>query len=155
MSGAINILNGGTGSDQIRGGALGDTINGGTGDDKIAGGAGVDILTGGSGSDTFRFANAASSGTGANADRITDFVSGTDKMSFLALDADLVAPGRQALSYIGNSAFHATGAAELRWVSAGADMHVDIDLDGNGTADMQIVLAGLGEGSLTSGDFLL
>jgi hypothetical protein len=155
ISGATNTIYGNAGNDQIRGGGLADTINGGDGDDKLGGAGGADILFGGLGADTFRYPTAASSGVGANADHIMDFVSGTDRLSFLALDVDPVTPGHQALSYIGNTAFHATGAAEIRWQTAGADLRVDVDLDGNGTTDMQIFLSGLGGGTLTSGDFLL
>lgn len=153
--GATNIITAGQGADQIRGGRLGDTIYGGDGDDKMGGGQGADILYGGAGADTFRYPNAQVSGLGVNADRIMDFVSGTDAISFAALDADPVAPGQQGLSYIGTAAFSATGTAQLRWQTAGADIRVDVDLDGNGAADMQIFLAGLGGGTLTSADFLL
>jgi cysteinyl-tRNA synthetase len=51
-----------------------DTLLGGAGDDFLAGGVGLDTLTGGDGSDTFRF------GSNTETDRITDFVSGTDRI---------------------------------------------------------------------------
>ncbi len=151
----FNYIDGGSGSDQLRGGALSDTILGGEGNDKIIGANGKDTLTGGAGADTFRFNLATNSGTGTSADVITDFVSGTDRLGFGNLDADLVAPGRQALSYIGNAALGATGAAQVRWGDSGSDLRVQIDLDGNGTSDMEVVLQGLAGQSLTSGDFLL
>jgi Ca2+-binding RTX toxin-like protein len=154
-TGEANLLIGNGGADQIRGGSLGDTIDGGDGNDKLMGALGRDTLTGGAGADTFRYPLATHSGTGANADVITDFTIGTDKLAFAQLDADLVAPGRQALTFIGTTAFHATGAAELHYGTSGADLLVQIDLDGNGTSDMEIVLQGLAGQTLTSGDFLL
>lgn len=73
----------------LTGGSGNDTISGGTGNDRIVGGAGADTLTGGGGNNTFVFANRAESRssafsgsdtTTANIDKITDFVSGTDRI---------------------------------------------------------------------------
>ncbi|WP_293990790.1 calcium-binding protein [Sphingomonas sp.] len=151
--GSVNTINGGNGSDQIRGGQMADFINGGGGDDKISGGAGADMLTGGAGADTFRYQAVANSGLGAAADRITDFVSGTDKLGFLSFDTDPTTPGIQGFSYIDTQAFHHTGAAEIRYETAGADLMVQVDVNGDGVADMAIYLLGLGGTSLQSGDF--
>ena len=146
----------GSANDQIRGSLLADTIDGGAHNDKITGSGGADILTGGTGADQFRYLFASDSGTGANADQITDFLSGTDRLNFALLDADPVAAGRQALSFIGTQSFHATGAAEVRYGSiSGGHLLVLVDLDGNGTSDMEIVLLGAGAQMLTSGDFML
>ena len=150
-----NTINGGDSNDQIRGGGLVDTINGGIGNDKILAFTGADILTGGAGADQFRYLFAGDSGTGANADRINDFLSGTDRLNFALLDADPVAAGRQALTYINTAAFSATGTAQVRYGVSGADLLVQVDLDGNGTADMEIVLQGASTQTLTSGDFML
>ncbi len=152
---AFNFINGGDSTDQIRGGALIDTINGGNGNDKIIGFTGADTLTGGAGADQFRYLFASDSGVGGAADHITDFVAGTDRFNFSLLDADPVAPGRQALSFINTAAFSATGAAEVRYGVSGADLLVQVDLDGNGTADMEIVLDGASAQTLTGGDFML
>jgi Ca2+-binding RTX toxin-like protein len=152
----VNTLNGSGGNDQIRGGNLADAISGGLDNDKLMGLAGADTLTGGAGADQFRYLFASDSGTGGNADQITDFVSGTDRLNFALLDADPVAAGRQALSFIGTQSFHATGAAEVRYGSiSGGHLMVLVDLDGNGTSDMEIVLLGAGAQTLTSGDFML
>jgi Ca2+-binding RTX toxin-like protein len=151
----VNTVNAGAGNDQIRGGLLADTINGGDNNDKIIGYGGADILTGGAGADQFRYLFASDSGTGAGADRITDFLSGTDRLNFALLDADPVAAGRQALTYIDTAAFSATGAAQVRYGVSGADLLVQVDLDGDGTSDMEIVLAGAGGQVLTGGDFML
>jgi Ca2+-binding RTX toxin-like protein len=61
-----------TGIVSIDGGAGIDNLTGSAGSDVIIGGSGNDTLTGGAGADTFRF------GAGAGADRINDFVIGTD-----------------------------------------------------------------------------
>jgi Ca2+-binding RTX toxin-like protein len=73
-------ITGGSGADSIIGGQLADTISGGSGADTIEGGLKSDSLSGGSGSDVFVFASVASS-SGSDADSITDFVSGTDKIN--------------------------------------------------------------------------
>jgi Ca2+-binding RTX toxin-like protein len=77
-TGGNNTLNFGavtlTGIVSIDGGAGIDTITGSAGNDVIIGGSGNDTLTGGAGADTFRY------GAGAGADRINDFVIGTDRI---------------------------------------------------------------------------
>lgn len=152
---AVNVINGGDSGDQIRGGALADTINGGEGNDKIIGFTGADLLTGGNGADQFRYLFATDSGVGGAADHITDFLAGTDKFNFSLLDADPVASGRQALTFINTAAFSATGTAQVRYGVSGADLLVQVDLDGNGTADMEIILDTAAAQTLTSGDFIL
>jgi Ca2+-binding RTX toxin-like protein len=72
--GAATKLLGTQGSDSLIGGSGRDTLLGGAGDDFLAGGLGLDTLTGGAGSDTFRF------GGNTETDRITDFMSGTDRI---------------------------------------------------------------------------
>lgn len=150
---AVNVIDGGNSNDQIRGGALADTINGGQGNDKVMGFTGADILTGGDGNDQFRYLFATDSGVGAAADHITDFLAGTDRINFSQFDADLVAPGRQALTFIDTGVFSATGAAEVRYGVSGANLLIQVDLDGNGTADMEIVLDNAAAQTLTSSDF--
>lgn len=150
-----STINGGDGGDQIRGSSAVDTIFGGDGNDKISGVLGADIITGGAGADRFRYGSMADSGTGAGADRIMDFVSGTDFIVLNAIDADPVAPGQQHLSYIGTAALANTGSGQLRWSTSGGDILVEADFNGDGIADMHIVLVGLGGGTLTAADFLL
>jgi hypothetical protein len=65
-----------------------------------------------------------------------------------------VLAGRQALSFIGTSAFGANGTAQLRYADSGGDTLVQIDLDGNGNADMEIVLVGHAGQALAGTDFL-
>ena len=152
---ATNAIFGGDGADQLRGGNLADTIDGGTGDDKIIGLAGLDQLTGGAGADQFRFFFATDSGVGAgNRDLILDFNAGEDKLDFRVLDADPNLAGRQLLSFIGTGAFSATGTGEARYIDLGSDLLVQVDLDGNGTVDMEMMLQGSGAQTLSGTDFL-
>jgi uncharacterized protein (TIGR01370 family) len=150
-----NTINADGGNDQIRGGLRADAINGGDGNDKIIGFSGADMLTGGAGSDQFRYLFATDSGVGAGADRIMDFSAGSDRLNFALFDADRTAAGRQGLTFIDGAAFTATGIAELRYAAVGADLLVQIDLDGNGIADMEVVLVNSNGQTLTNADFVL
>ena len=115
---------------------------------------GADQLTGGQGGDQFRYLFTTDSGLGANADRILDFTNGEDKLDFRVLDADPVTPGRQTLSFIGTAGFATNGTAQVRYADSGADTLVQIDLNGDGAADMEIVLAGHAGQALVGTDFL-
>ncbi len=65
------------------GNSLANQLRGNAGDNDLAGGAGADLLIGGAGADRFIFAHG-----GEHADRISDFLSGTDK---LRLDGNVFA----------------------------------------------------------------
>lgn len=149
-----SIINGGDGPDQIRGSNLADTINGGNGVDKILGLSGADLLTGGADMDQFRYYFATDAGLAAAGDTITDFVSGTDKLDFRLFDADLGTAGQQNVSYVGTAAFTGGGNRQVRWEDLGADLRVEVDSNGDGVADMHILLQGAGTQTLTAGDFL-
>jgi Ca2+-binding RTX toxin-like protein len=74
----------GAGADTLTGGTGADTLNGGAGIDTLTGDVGIDTLTGGAGADTFVYAaNATGAVVSSLAapDVITDFTSGTDKLS--------------------------------------------------------------------------
>ncbi len=153
--GISTVYNGGSTTDQIRGSNLADTIIGGDGNDKILGIGGGDTITGGTGNDQFRYLFASDSGLGVNGDTITDFTLGGDKLDFRLFDADTVAAGRQAVSFVGTAAFAVNGTAQARYSTSGANLLVEIDVNGDGVADMNIVLAGLGGQTLNGTDFLL
>jgi hypothetical protein len=73
-------------------------------------------MTGGGGADTFRYITTLDS-TGAAMDEILDFAPGTDKIDLSRIDANSLAGGDQAFSWIGSNAFTGSGAAsagELR-----------------------------------------
>jgi Ca2+-binding RTX toxin-like protein len=117
-----------------------DTLIGGDGDDILIGGGGADLMTGGAGADTFRLGT-GDSGTGSAEDRIVDFLSGTDKIDLSAIDADAGTSGNQAFSFIGTDAFSAI-AGEVRYNFNGTDTYVKADIDGDGAADLVIILSG-------------
>jgi Ca2+-binding RTX toxin-like protein len=75
-----NSLDGGAGDDALAGLGGDDVLLGGAGNDSLAGGLGQDLLTGGAGNDHFLFDTPA--GIGGNADVISDFTKGQDKLVF-------------------------------------------------------------------------
>ena len=138
-----NELNGGNGDDELigRGGndiLLGfnghDDLDGGSGDDLLRGGEGGDDLIGGTGADVFIYLSALDSAvTGIGRDRILDFEQGVDLI-------DLSDMGIEA--FINQAAFTGTGTSEVRYqnVGGGTKTLVQIDTDGNGTADSAIII---------------
>ena len=136
----IEKATGGSGNDKIFGNDAAndlvgnggnDAISGGGGDDFIVGGAGKDTLTGGAGNDLFRYNDRSESTVGANRDVISDFQDG-DKI-------DLSAVG--ATTFIGGDAFRGR-AGEVRTVVITDQTFVEVDIDGDARADMQIELTG-------------
>jgi uncharacterized membrane protein (UPF0127 family) len=75
-----DTLFGGQGSDTIYGGQGDDWINGDRGNDLLIGGEGKDILTGGAGDDLFVLDSTSATSSLAQADVITDFGRGNDKI---------------------------------------------------------------------------
>jgi len=90
---SLNIT-GGTAGDTLLGSetlAKGDTIQGNGGADTIDGNKGGDILSGGAGADTFDY-NAVSDSNSATKDVITDYLSGTDKLTITLDYSTLTGP---------------------------------------------------------------
>ncbi len=154
--GDLRVL-GGAGNDTISSFADADTLIGGAGRDIIEFGAGRDVIFGadvdglGDGErDVFVWQSLE---TGSDRSVIRDFEQGTDLISL-----DLQAPrggtvGNQGhYDFIGSAAFSGT-AAEVRASTVGAWTLVQIDQDGDGTADGELLL----DGSITptADDFLL
>ncbi len=75
-----DTLSGGQGSDTIYGGQESDWMFGDRGNDLIIGGEGKDMLTGGTGDDLFLIDKTSVASTIAQADVITDFGNGNDKI---------------------------------------------------------------------------
>jgi hypothetical protein len=151
--GGSDLLEGGTGDDSLRGGTGDDSLRGADGDDRLTGGEGMDILVGGAGADTFIFGNVLESGIGSQSrDRIFDFSPG-DIIDLEGIDAQTGTLVDDAFTFIETSAFSGT-AGELRQFNNGnGNTVIAGDVDGNGQADFQILLAGLHV--LQDGDFLL
>ncbi len=90
-----DTLAGGQGSDTIYGGQGDDVINGDRGQDLLIGAEGKDILTGGAGDDLFVIEKTLAASSITEADLITDFGNGNDKivltngMKFTDLDISI------------------------------------------------------------------
>jgi len=98
------------------------------------------VLRGEFGTDTFLYKNVSDS-RGSAADSITDFESlDNDVIDLSAIDANTGAGGNQAFSFIGTNGFSGH-AGELRFQVAGVLTEVQGDVNGDGTADLRIVLA--------------
>jgi serralysin len=141
-SGADRLIASDTGS-QLLGGGGNDTLIGGGGNDKLFGGSGVDNLTGSSSSDTFVFLLGDSSAASAQHDRITDFLSGTDRIDLSGYDAITSTGGYDQFKFIATAGFHGV-AGELNYFynSSSGVTTLQGDTNGDGVADFAIDLAG-------------
>jgi Ca2+-binding RTX toxin-like protein len=142
---------------RLFGGKAADTLKGGGQADLFHGNLGADTLTGGGGADAFRYQNVTESSSAAM-DRILDFTPGTDKIELDRIDANTLAAGNQAFTWIGSNAFGGTGAAsagQLRAFESGGTWFVEGDVNGDGFADLVIALTLQGPTPLGAGDFLL
>jgi serralysin len=126
-----DVLTGDAGANSLAGGTGNDTLIGAAGNDSLNGGVGADVLTGGSGSDIFLFGELGFD------DRITDFVSGTDKIDLTLIDANANVAGNQAFAWIGNAAF-SNVSGQLRYDNG----VLSGDVNGDGRADFTINLTG-------------
>lgn len=139
------------GPDRLYGGAGNDAIFGGSGNDTIHGGLGADYLVGGSGADVFVFTSVLDSTPDANRDKILDFSTKGDKIDLSAIDANVLRSGHQRFDYIGHDDF--TAAGQLRIFTSGGHTVVQVDIDGDGRSDMNIVL--MDTVGVTLSDFIL
>ena len=128
----------GTFNDSLTGNAAGQNLTGQAGADTLWGAGGIDTLWGGGGADTFIFREVGT----ANADRISDWTSGSDK---LLLDASV-------MSALGANGNFAAGDARF-WSSASGAAHdaddriifntttrqVFYDADGNGSGTARLI----------------
>ena len=111
---------------------------------------GADTLTGGPGADTFMWTNASHSGVGAgNRDIIKDFKPEEgDKISLFYID--------QEINLKGNGANFQALPFTLIWSPAGSnDTLVQMDFDGDRSADWEILLQGVTSSNLLASHFIL
>jgi Ca2+-binding RTX toxin-like protein len=149
-----NSLSGGDGNDYIVGGAGNDTLTGGVGNDTLIGGGSSDSLNGGAGNDRFDFDLVSHSPAGpALRDSIVGgFSHGSDLIDLATIDANTLVGGNQAFSFIGSAAFSGV-AGQLRYSNYNGNVVIDADVNGDSTADMQILVAGTN--FMTGTDFIL
>ena len=149
-----DTLRGSDGDDVLRGADDNDSLYGGGDNDLLTGGLGVDTMSGGSGGDRFIFVRRAESGSSvATSDLISDFAVGQDVIDLFGIDANINdAVPNNAFIFIGTSAF-TNLAGQMRYSSAGGVTTLQMDTNGNGTADMSIRLTGTL--TLTAQDFIL
>ena len=142
---------GGTGNDTLiandagctlLGGGGNDTLIGGSGADRMTGGSGGDTLTGGGSSDLFVFL-LGDSPVGGQRDRITDFVSGADRIDLSGYDAISSTGSYDQFKFIATAAFNGT-AGELNYAYNGSTGVTTLqgDTNGDGVADFAIDLTG-------------
>jgi len=128
-------------------GTLGnDVLTGGAGNDTLQGLAGADTLTGGAGADAFFFAEVPGA---ANADRITDFASGSDEL--MLANATLAALGSAGAWSAGDARFNA-GAGftsgrdstdRLVYDTSTGSLYYDADGSGTGASVLIATFAGI------------
>jgi Ca2+-binding RTX toxin-like protein len=157
-----NMLDGGAGNDSLFGFGSNDTLLGGTGNDSLSGGnandilsgdLGSDVLSGGTGADVFDFNRLEEARPSLARDTIADFISlQGDKIDFSSIDADTIADGDQAFTFIGTADFSGK-AGELRYIVRQGNAFVFADADGDGLADMSIHL--LKVRAILESDFVL
>jgi Ca2+-binding RTX toxin-like protein len=137
----VDVFQVGLGNDAnnlITGSSQNDQLFGGLGNDTLTGGAGQDVMEGGAGADTFVFQNQSDSTTVLTLDRLLDFTSGQDKIDLSGIDANLLAAGDQAFTFINSAAFSHT-AGELRF----SDWTLSGDTNGDGLADFSVKMIGV------------
>lgn len=154
--GGRDYIDGGTENDQLSGGKDDDFLYGGAGSDILTGGAGADEMSGGDSPDVFVFLSFSELGQdNATADIITDFKAAGqdhDTINLSGVDAVKGFLFNEGFTFVGTNAF-SHRAGELRFEFFGPQTWVLGDTDGNGTADMMILL--YGNLSLRPFDFIL
>lgn len=143
IQGEAQAVGGNGGSDvlisieNLQGGAGDDTLIGDSHDNKIDSYGGADTITGGGGADTFVFTYAGQSQAFSPV-TITD-LSNDDTIDVSGIDADSTTDGDQAFTHVAHFSHH---AGELIVFKSGADTVVQMDTNGDGSADEGIVLNG-------------
>ncbi len=151
---SIENIEGGMGNDFIIGDTLANELSGLEGNDNITGGGGADTLRGDDGSDVFKYLSVADSGIGAgNRDVIEDFEGDVDTFDFSGLVGS--SGGNGTFSYLGDSsnAFTANGNTQARF-DANTKI-LEIDANGDATADMEIEMNNVDTANLDLDNFTI
>ncbi|WP_190241695.1 M10 family metallopeptidase C-terminal domain-containing protein [Bradyrhizobium algeriense] len=152
LNAVIEKAIGGSGNDRLiandsgctlSGGDGSDTLTGGAGSDNLIGGSGIDNLTGGGSGDTFVFLLANSSATSGQHDRITDFISGTDRIDLSGWDAISSTGSYDQFKFLATGAFDgAAGELNYFYNSSTGVTTLQGDTNGDMVADFAIDIAG-------------
>ncbi|MET0238845.1 MAG: hypothetical protein ABW184_03010 [Sphingobium sp.] len=135
----------------IWGDAGADTLYGCAGNDTLVGRGGADILSGGTGADIFRYL-AVTDSTRTARDTIIDFnFSEGDRIDLSAIDARASTAANEAFTWLGTGAF-TQKEGQLRYSVVGKDAIVEGDVNGDGIADLSILLKG---GAPLSADYFM
>jgi serralysin len=155
-----NELYGYAGNDLLRGNGGNDILSGGDGKDRLAGGAGADLLIGGKGADVFDFdkpgdsapaaRDACRAGGGAVAFEGAG-VAGGDLIDLKDIDANLTSGGNQAF------AFGGTGIGRVSVVNVGTDSLVRCNVDKDAAFELELLIedGGVLAGAYKALDFIL
>ena len=119
--------------------------------DKIDGGAGFDTLDGGKGKDVFVFDLGDSAATAEAADLLENFNVKQDRIDLSLIDTNAAKDGDQAFKFYGTGDLGSKAGINVEKV--GDQTIVNIDSNGDATADMMIVLDG--SFKLTADNFIL
>jgi Ca2+-binding RTX toxin-like protein len=141
---AINLTSNGFGQ-TIEGNASGQTLSGNGGQDFLIGHAGRDRLFGGAQNDRFIFNALTDSGSSvATADQVLDFRDANgeqDQLDFRNIDANTTLAGDQAFVLDTDGSF-STGEIRQTLVNGGADILLELNVDGDATSEMAILVGG-------------
>ncbi len=137
-----------SGFENVTGGGGSDVLTGSNAANRITGGGGGDTLEGDGGADRFVY-RALTDSAPDTPDLILDFGSG-DRIDLSAIDARQ-GPGNNAFRFIGSDGFESAG--ELRYSQGLGLTIIQADIDGDGIADLEIILEGRID--LGAGDFIL
>jgi len=127
-------------SNRITGGLGADTLSGLGGNDVLRGGGGADVLLGGAGTDRFVLEQNAlgASVTIADLDR-----SLRERIDLTLIDAIAATAEDDAFAFIGTAAFGGV-AGQLRWTDHGASRRIEGDVNGDGAADLTVLVTAVG-----------
>jgi hypothetical protein len=139
-----------SGNDTLTGGSANDTLDGGSGIDRLFGGRGQDRLIGGTGDDTYRFGSTLDSRRVAP--DVIIGITNTDTIDLRAIDANINKDGNQAFTIVDHFS-HKAGEMTLTYDPVSYFTKIAMDVNGDGTADMAIMLDGTVGGFVDHSDF--
>ena len=148
-----DVMEGRGGRDLLSGGRGADKLYGGNGGDFLSGGLGSDLLVGGAGRDNFVYTAVEQSMRANRADLVRGFEPGFDLIDVSAIDAVTSEAGDQAFTFIGTDGFN--GEGQIHAVKIGRDTLLRFNIDGQGGAEMEILLTHTNPATLGSDSFIL